>query len=294
MQQYFLGIDGGGSKCKAVITDENLNILGEGLAGGANPFHHVENAQKSIVLATELALKDANMPLEHISKLIAGVGLAGVNVSKYFHIMENWQHPFAQMYLATDLDIACIGAHNGGVGAIIITGTGSCAYSNAGVKPLIVGGHGFPQGDKCSGAWLGFKAIESVLLADDALVPETVLTKAVFERLGCQSIDDLIERVAGQGATFYGQMARDVLDGADNGDSVCIEIIKEGCAYFIRVYNKLMNSGQSPLAIIGGIGPRLQAWLPAEINNNIINAQNPPEIGAVLMAFNRQNNAIAI
>lgn len=293
MQKYYLGIDGGGTKCKAVITDENLNVLGEGLAGGANPFHHLENAQKSILLATEHALKDAGLPLDYTGKLIAGLGLAGVNISKYYALMSNWQHPFAKMYLTTDLDIACIGAHNGEQGAIMITGTGSCAFSNVGLNPIVVGGHGFPHGDKCSGAWLGFKAVEKVLLAEDKLIAETQLTSDVFNHLQCTSVDELIECVADQGATFYGQLAPLVLDAADAGDEIATKIVREGCRYFVNVYNKLMSNGQTPLVIIGGIGSRLRAWLPENINNNIICSQYPPEIGAVLMAFKQNETAIA-
>lgn len=106
MQQYYLGIDGGGSKCKAVICDQDLTILGEGISGSANPYQNVERAKQSIISATELALTDANLPITMIRNLIAGVGLAGVNISKYYQIMANWDHPFAKMHLTTDLKIA--------------------------------------------------------------------------------------------------------------------------------------------------------------------------------------------
>src|SRR5437016_2360056 len=37
-EKYLLGIDGGGTKTHAVVTDSSCNILGEGFSGAANPL----------------------------------------------------------------------------------------------------------------------------------------------------------------------------------------------------------------------------------------------------------------
>ena len=156
----FIGIDGGGSKCKATIVDANDNVLGTGIAGPANPFHDYQQTIISIVESAQQALTAAQLPAADISRLVAGVGLAGVNVPKVFDKMLHWQHPFGQMFLTTDLHIACLGAHQGRDGAIMITGTGSCGYSHINGETIMVGGHGFPHGDKGSGAWLGLQAVQ--------------------------------------------------------------------------------------------------------------------------------------
>ena len=36
--RYFLGIDGGGTKTHAVITDSSFRVIGEGFSGAANPL----------------------------------------------------------------------------------------------------------------------------------------------------------------------------------------------------------------------------------------------------------------
>ncbi|WP_260679298.1 N-acetylglucosamine kinase [Thalassomonas sp. M1454] len=288
-QQLYLGIDGGGSKCKAVILNKDMQILGEGIAGAANPFHSLEKAQSSIVAAAELALDDANLDKSLVSDLIAGIGLAGVNLPKYFKLMNAWQHPFKSMHLATDLHIACLGAHNGSDGAIMITGTGSCGYVSVGGDSLIIGGHGFPHGDICSGAWLGFQAVEKVLLSYDGIIEPTLLTDKVFEQLNCTDSNTLVETIAGHGATYYGRLAISVFDAADAGDDVAKAIINEGCEYFVRVFNKLKSKGDVNLSLIGGLKPRLVQWLPSEVAENIVDAQNPPEVGAVLFAINEEN-----
>ena len=63
--------------------------------------------------------------------LVAGLGLAGVNVLRFIKTLINWQHPFAAMYVTTDLH-GLYWCHRGADGAVIITGTGSA------VMPMLV------------------------------------------------------------------------------------------------------------------------------------------------------------
>ncbi|TKB44549.1 N-acetylglucosamine kinase [Thalassotalea mangrovi] len=283
-QQLFLGIDGGGSKCKAVIVDANMQCLGEGIAGAANPFHCVEHAQNSIVEAAGLALADAGMDSQRIGDLIAGVGLAGVNIPKYFSLMNDWQHPFKAMHLATDLHIACLGAHDGEQGAIMICGTGSVGYVSSADESLIVGGHGFPQGDICSGAWLGLQAVQRVLLASDALGEQTLLSEKIFQALDCQQATDLVSCLSGQGATYYARLAVHVFDAADAGDLVAQQILAQASNYFSAMFHKLMARNPTRISLIGGLQVRLKDWLAIDIFNQFSKPRQPPEIGAILFA----------
>ncbi|MDZ7903049.1 MAG: hypothetical protein U5L01_11120 [Rheinheimera sp.] len=55
----YLGIDGGGSKCKVVLLAADGQLLGEGLGGPANPLRGVKVATDSILAATQQALTSA-------------------------------------------------------------------------------------------------------------------------------------------------------------------------------------------------------------------------------------------
>ena len=110
--EIFLGIDGGGTKCKAIVMSGDNKILGTGIAGPANPLHGYEQAINSIVESAKLALKDAGIDESEIGNIVAGVGLAGVNLPVLFEKISQWEHPFKNMFLATDLLIACLGAHD--------------------------------------------------------------------------------------------------------------------------------------------------------------------------------------
>ena len=52
----YIGIDGGGSHCRALLQDSKGKILGEGWGGPANPVNDAELAKQSILEACNQAL----------------------------------------------------------------------------------------------------------------------------------------------------------------------------------------------------------------------------------------------
>ena len=106
--ELFVGIDGGGTKCKAIIVNSANEILGTGIAGPGNPLHGFTQAINSIEQSAQLALNDAGLSETPLSYLVAGVGLAGVNLPSLHKQMMHWKSPFKTMHLTTDLLIACM------------------------------------------------------------------------------------------------------------------------------------------------------------------------------------------
>lgn len=118
----YLGVDGGGTKCRAVLVDADARVIGEGRGGPANPYHGVARALESVVNATDNALASAGLGPEDKSRIVAGLGLAGVNVPSLYATVQQWDHPYYARYLTTDLHIACIAAHDQSDGAVIVAG----------------------------------------------------------------------------------------------------------------------------------------------------------------------------
>jgi len=280
--ELFLGIDGGGSKCKAIIMNKNNEILGTGISGPGNPLHGFEQATYSITESANLALADAGLSHIELNELHAGVGLAGVNLPVLFDKMSAWQHPFKAMYLATDLLIACLGAHQGSDGAVVITGTGSCGFSCIDEEQYIIGAHGFPHGDKGSGAWFGLQAAKQVLLSIDGLVEPSSMNNVLLKKLNCNDDTDLVEKIAGKKATYYAQLANLVFDAAEQGDKVALAIVKEGAEYINSMARTLLAKKPNRFSMIGGLTPRLKPWLAKEIQAQLSEPLSPPEVGSVL------------
>lgn len=282
-QTLYIGIDGGGTKCRARIITEDQKILGTGVGGPANPFHGVQQAKDSIRTAAELALQEAGLAPSDMGRLIAGAGLAGVNVPSLYTVMSNWQHPFQKMFLTTDLHIACLGAHDRDEGAVMIAGTGSCGYAYVNGSPLSIGGHGFPIGDKGSGAWLGLEAIKAVLLAYDNLGPKTSLSEAIGDFLDARGVM-IVDKLFGAKSSDYAKFAIFVVDAADAGDDVAVQIVKDGASYMSAVARRLWNTNPGRMSIIGGLAPRLIPWMDADVADKLSPALNQPEFGAVYYA----------
>lgn len=282
--QYFLGIDGGGSKCKAIIVNANNEVLGTGISGPGNPLHGFEQAVNSIVESAELAIKDAGLNQLSLADVNAGVGLAGVNLPVLFEQMANWQHPFKQMFLTTDLLIACLGAHDGKDGAVMITGTGSCGFSYVDGHPYIVGAHGFPHGDKGSGAWFGLQAAKQVLLSLDGIVTGSSMNDKLLSLLEVSDGVELVEAIAGKPATYYAKLANLVFDAAEDGDELAKSIIDEGAGYISNVARQLWKKNPNRMSLIGGLTPRIKPWLDQDIKENLSDPIYPPEMGSVLFA----------
>lgn len=284
VEPLFLGIDGGGTKCKAVLMSGNNDILGVGVSGPGNPVYGLPEAIHSIENSALMALHDAGMDTKVLANLVVGMGLAGVNIpSHYQHIMA-WRHPFKNIYLATDLLIASMGAHNGSDGAVIITGTGTCGFSYVDGNTSILGGHGFPQGDKGSGAWFGLKAIEQVLLTLDNIAGRTLLVELVLKQLKAKNGQELVEQVVGKSASFFAQLSAAVFTAANAQDKTAIDILQEGAKYISDMGLRLLDTHPPRISLIGGLGPSLLPWLDDGIKDQLSKPLFPPEVGAVLFA----------
>ncbi|NMH64726.1 N-acetylglucosamine kinase [Shewanella salipaludis] len=289
IQQVFIGIDGGGSKCRASLYSHEEGILGTGIAGRANPLHGLAHTFESILASTELALKDAGMSSCDTHELVAGVGLAGVNVPHLYQEIATWGHPFKQMFVTTDLHTACIGAHNGGEGAVIITGTGSCGYAHVGEQSLSLGGHGFALGDKGSGAWLGLRAAEQALLALDGFATQTLLSERLLAHFAATDAMGIVEHLAGRSSSHYARLARLVLQCAQEGDAVARAIVEEGAAYISEMALRLFEIDPPRFSMIGGLAEPLLPWLAEEVVARLAPTLAPPEIGAVYFATQEFN-----
>ncbi|WP_193161365.1 N-acetylglucosamine kinase [Microbulbifer hainanensis] len=279
----FIGIDGGGSKCRASIVDADNRLLGTGVSGPANPLHGYAQTIDSIVRSAALALADANLPPETLGELVAGVGLAGVNMPRLYNEMASWAHPFKRMYLTTDQHSACLGAHRGD-GAVIIAGTGSVGYAWVNGESTLLGGHGFPHGDKGSGAWMGMEGVKYLLMALDGLAEDSRLKSELLKMLESSTANEVFEKIGGKSSSHYARLAVPVIECAEAGDPVAVAIVRDGAAYISDLADKLLELKPPRLSMIGGLAPRLRQWLAPHVVERLAEPLDAPEIGCVYFA----------
>src|SRR5262249_5850464 len=159
--------DGGGTRCRARIEDEHDRLLGEANAGPATTRIGVEKAWRSIMEATEAAAAQAGLTRDDFSRMPAGIGLAGIGRRGAEAALNKIPHPFASVIFVSDGMAACLGAHSGADGAIVVAGTGSVGFGLIGGREIRLAGYGFPVSDEGSGADIGLQAVRLALPAAD-------------------------------------------------------------------------------------------------------------------------------
>lgn len=291
-QPFYLGIDGGGSKCRVVLMTADNQVLGQGLSGPANPLRGMQLATSSILDATEQALSEAGLPLSVISQLVVGAGLAGVNIPEYHQLFSAWQHPFASLHVTSDLHVACIGAHQGQEGAVLICGTGSCGLAAVNGQLLEVGGHGFPYGDNGSGAWFGLQLLDHVLRSKDQLLEPTLLTELVQAELACSDTLQLVSHFMHASPTDYARLAPLVFTAAEHGDNVALQIVGQGAGHINAIAERLLTIHPPALCLIGGLAYKVEPYLSLAVRQLVVPAAQPPEHGAVWFARQASGQAV--
>lgn len=243
---YFLGIDGGGTGCRAAIADAGGRILGQGAAGPANISIETEGACANILAATRAALQDAGAG--HLDELTAVLGLAGANVTASAQALLAML-PFRRARIVTDAVTAATGALGTSDGIVAAMGTGSVFAVQAGGQMRQYGGRGFLLGDEGSGAVLGRSLLARALRAEDGFAPMTPLLQAVLDELG--GIEGVISFGLRARPAEFGGFAPRIVAG---GDPAAEQIMHDAVAEIRAMIDRLQAGRALPVVFLGGLG----------------------------------------
>lgn len=184
--QLYLGIDGGGSGCRAALADADGQILARAEAGPANIASDPETALQNILAVTHDAVKQvagSGDATAELPRLCVAMGLAGANVAASVARLRAGL-PFTALRVETDAMTALKGALHDGDGIVAAVGTGSVFARQLGGVVHRIGGRGWVLGDEGSGAWLGRALLAASLRAGDGLAELTPLLRHVRDDLG--------------------------------------------------------------------------------------------------------------
>jgi glucosamine kinase len=279
---YFLGIDGGGTKCKARLEDAQGNLLAEVIAGPANAANNLKDSVAAVLEAAKKAIAEANIEGLTLDQIHAGIGLAGINIPQVKQAFLKQSLPFASWHITTDLHIACLGAHLGKDGAIVIIGTGSSGIAIRNEQHIEIGGHGFVIGDKGSGAWLGKMAISFCLETLDAIHPNNRLSAQVMSLFDCDNAYDLVNLTLQAKPVFYASIAPLVFKLAAEQQADALLLVNQAATYINQICHRLLIGNLERLSLIGGVTQPLMPFLDSQLQTIIQPAKATPEQGAIL------------
>lgn len=278
-----LGIDGGGTSCRARITDIDGNMLGEGFAGSANPRIGLDEACDNILTATREALTNAGFDESDMGRIHAGLGLAGVNQKQEYDAVMNWGFPFAKLFLQNDAYSACMGAFNGDDGSILIMGTGSCGASFINGEMKTLGGWGFPISDHASGACMGLAAVRYSLLAHEGVVEATPLSRAIMEKFD-NNPENAVHWQDTALPRDYGSFGPLVIEHLANQDPLALKLLNDSAEEAAMLIRGLIKRGVSQCAPVGGFSQFVVDFLPEDVQPYVVKPHGDAMHGAILMA----------
>lgn len=248
---YHIGIDGGGSGCRAILADADGSPIGKGTAGPANIGADTTTALRNITAAAEQAAHNAGLTPSILSQAKAVLGLAGANSLPDRDALYG-SLPFAQCHIVSDAVTALQGAIGDGDGAIVILGTGSAFVRRAGDETRITGGRGFMLSDHAGGARLGRELLEETLLACDGMADGTLLTEAVLSRFDNDPrAVTLFSRTAT--AADYAAFAPLLFEYAAQQDPLGLSILRRACASVSRGLDALDMPSLGRFSMTGGL-----------------------------------------
>jgi glucosamine kinase len=280
---FYLGVDGGGTGCRARIEDKDGTVLGQGLSGPATMRLGIDGAWASISRAFGTAIEEAGFGTGELAHTFAGIGLAGIGRKGALEALQAIEHPFARIAFVSDGVGACLGAHSGQDGAIVIAGTGSIGLGFVDGRDLRVGGYGFPISDEGSGADLGLKAVQLALRAHDGRHDRSALLVEVMQRFH----NDPMEAVAWMDrstATDYASFAPMVMRHADQGDAAGRRIVQSAAEQIDALVRALFDQGAPRVTLLGGLSSALEPWLSPDVRRRLKPADGDAVSGAIILA----------
>lgn len=304
MKKYLIGLDGGGTKTKCVVTDFQFNKLYESV-GSASNFLIIgtEKVSETIFSLIKESVEHLNISYDEIAAVL--IGTTGAGRIEDANKLKNDFTEYVKskgidinFFVESDARIALEGAFSGKSGSLLIAGTGSIIFGKDKFNNIYrVGGFGKLIGDEGSGFVIGRKGLQSASKFFDGRIEKTLLAdflKNDFKINNGSSLISAIYRNNFDIASF----APKVIEAAQQNDIEAIKICDDETNELIlqvKAMYKLLNEDKMKLSLIGGIisnenfysnlfKKKLKEQLPSV---EIVQPENPPEIGAAILAKNK-------
>lgn len=245
-----MGVDGGGSKTYAVITDAEGKLLGEGLAGGAN-YQKIGLDQAIDHISTAINQALAQAGVQHQDIDFVQYTLAGADREADIIRLESGlkQIPVANWNLACDTLAGLRAGSRDNAGIVLVCGSGTNAFGRS-VDGRVVqtGGFGYLYGDFAGGNHMAIETFRAAVRSWEHRDIPSVLTDKVPAFLGFSSmealLDDFLDRHV---RTVPTELTIVLHEAAEAGDTLATRLLTE-------VGYELGNAANSVMKRLGSFG----------------------------------------
>lgn len=242
--KYLIGVDGGGTHSRLLVTDLKGNVLhretGKSTNIESNPPEEVQENFRSLFSGF---CKQYNCELSDCVGIC--VGSAGVDnelskqqVTSILAAVGCKHH----VLVVNDAEIALAAQTKGKAGIIIISGTGSIGYGvNDCGQVWRVGGFGHLIGDEGSAYWVASRGLSASFRAMDKTSPQTIMSSMFKNKLGIDNLSHAMDFIYSTNKSEIAKLATLVVEAQQNGDHVAQQIIKQAADYFVCMTDTLVN-----------------------------------------------------
>ncbi len=295
--QFYIGIDGGGSK-----TDFALGDATRELARAAAPSSKIqrvgrEAAYDALQRGIDELLRKANVQRSEVSRSCIGISGGELNETRTFLARTLAQLLPGQNIIFGDHVIAHAAAFHGGPGVLVISGTGSIVYGvNEQSQAMRYGGRGPQISDEGSGYWIGRQAVSLAVSGDD-FGKDVPLLAQIMQKWELTNTPDVIGRANQQPGPDFAALFPIVEKAAAAGDDMACEILRDAgrelAGLATTVIHRLWpGSERVRLAAAGGVirnSSELRQSFERELtakrgNLEFIQEISDPVLGALLIA----------
>jgi glucosamine kinase len=262
MTAIVVGVDGGGSRTRALVADDQgreiVTVEGEGSA-----VRPGEAERSADIIAGVVRDALAASDMTHVTPKVLCVGVAGVG--REAERDQLWQALMSrevadEIVVHADATVALDDAFGDGPGILVIAGTGSVGFGRGPTGAFArCGGWGPAFGDEGSGAWIGRRALSIVAAATDGREPETSLTGAILTAAQVNHVEELIGWAAHATPATLATLAPVVMSVADSGDlraNALLSLAVEELALHVRTLARALfvdERATCPVAFSGGL-----------------------------------------
>jgi glucosamine kinase len=247
MSRYVIGVDGGGTRTRAVVLDRGETEIARAEGDAAVADAAVPALAASAVAAVcGTAARAAGVALP-VDVVWAGLAGAGREAARSAVEAELGRKGVARVTrVGTDVLAAFHDAFADGPGVLLIAGTGSIAWGRGedGSEGR-VGGWGRHIGDEGSAYAIGVEALRRVAKNADGRAPETALREAILTHLELAEVEDLVQWTGAVERAKVAALAPVVAAAATAGDAAAREIIDHAVVELER----------HVLAVLENLGP---------------------------------------
>lgn len=316
--KLFVGVDGGGTKTRALIVSADGICRGNALAGASNPNS----------VGSELALANLHRALLEAAESAGAApafeaaffGIAGVNdsISSRSARKKIAALPgvaIGEFRVENDTRSLCAAAFGMQSGIVLIAGTGSKCYGRTeDGREWETGGYDFHVSDEASAFDLARRGLIAAVRDADGRGEPTALKEILFSELQISEVGQISQRLHQDSLKNPGKpmskdeiaaLARFVDRACVAGDAVAKKIIESAMDDLVVMVTTVMKkleipAGTARLGITGGVilhepcgGIFRHAMTRAVPGIEIIEPQFPPVVGAAIRALSLGGVAIS-